>query len=54
MSALLQVIKSTGAADVVFLQEVSRDALTALLEETWIQQNWYTSDAMTQLLETKC
>jgi tyrosyl-DNA phosphodiesterase 2 len=44
MSALLQVIKTTGAADVVFLQEVSREALTALLEEPWIQQNWYTSD----------
>jgi tyrosyl-DNA phosphodiesterase 2 len=26
------------------LQEVSREALTALLEESWIQQNWYTSD----------
>jgi tyrosyl-DNA phosphodiesterase 2 len=26
------------------LQEVSREALTALLEEPWIQQNWYTSD----------
>jgi tyrosyl-DNA phosphodiesterase 2 len=44
MSALLQVIKTTGAADVVFLQEVSREALTALLEESWIQQNWYISD----------
>jgi tyrosyl-DNA phosphodiesterase 2 len=45
MSALVQVIKTTGAADVVFLQEVSREALTALLEESWVQQNWYTSDA---------
>jgi hypothetical protein len=35
MSALLRVIKTTGAADVVFLQEVSREALTALLEESW-------------------
>jgi tyrosyl-DNA phosphodiesterase 2 len=47
MSALLQVIETTGAADVIFLQEVSREALTALLEESWIQQNWYTSDANT-------
>jgi tyrosyl-DNA phosphodiesterase 2 len=45
MSALLQVIKTTGAANVVFLQEVSREALTALLEESWIQQDWYISDA---------
>jgi tyrosyl-DNA phosphodiesterase 2 len=44
MSALLETIKTTGAANVVFLQEVSREALTALLEEPWIQQNWYTSD----------
>ncbi|CAA9963793.1 Endonuclease/Exonuclease/phosphatase family protein [Pyrenophora teres f. maculata] len=45
MSALLQVIKTTGAADVVFLQEVSKEGLAALVEEPWIQQNWYTSDA---------
>jgi tyrosyl-DNA phosphodiesterase 2 len=45
MSALLQMIKTIGAADVIFLQEVPREALTALLEEPWIQQNWYTSDA---------
>ncbi|KAA8620498.1 Endonuclease/Exonuclease/phosphatase family protein [Pyrenophora tritici-repentis] len=45
VSALLEVIKTTGAAGVVFLQEVSRKALTALLEDSWIQQDWYTSDA---------
>jgi tyrosyl-DNA phosphodiesterase 2 len=45
MSALLQVVKTKGAANVVILQEVSREALTTLLEESWIQQNWYTSDA---------
>jgi tyrosyl-DNA phosphodiesterase 2 len=44
MSALLEVIKTTGAANVVFLQEVSREALTALLEKPWIQQDWYISD----------
>jgi tyrosyl-DNA phosphodiesterase 2 len=44
MSALLQVIETTGAADVVFLQEVSREALIALLENSWIQQHWYASD----------
>jgi tyrosyl-DNA phosphodiesterase 2 len=33
MSALLETIKTTGVANVVFLQEVSREALTALLEE---------------------
>jgi tyrosyl-DNA phosphodiesterase 2 len=45
MSALLQVVKTRGAANAVFLQEVSREALTALLEESWVQQDWYTSDA---------
>jgi tyrosyl-DNA phosphodiesterase 2 len=45
MSALLHDVKAKGAADVVFLQEVSKEGLMALLEETWIQQNWYTSDA---------
>ncbi|KAI4605612.1 hypothetical protein J4E83_010504 [Alternaria metachromatica] len=44
MSALLQVVKTTGAADVVLLQEVSREQLTALLEDTWIQRDWYMSD----------
>ncbi|KAI4920651.1 uncharacterized protein J4E92_008294 [Alternaria infectoria] len=44
MSSLLQVIKTTGAADVICLQEVSREGLTALLEDSWIQQNWYISD----------
>ncbi|KAG9187212.1 tyrosyl-DNA phosphodiesterase 2 [Alternaria panax] len=44
ISALLQVIQTTAAADILFLQEVSREALTALLEESWIQQNWYASD----------
>ncbi|RYN44135.1 hypothetical protein AA0113_g4208 [Alternaria arborescens] len=44
MSALLQIIKDMGAADVVFLQDVSRESLTALLEDLWIQQNWYISD----------
>ncbi|KAB2109909.1 hypothetical protein AG0111_0g2261 [Alternaria gaisen] len=44
MSALLQVIKDMGAADVVFLQEVSRESLAALLEDLWIRQNWYISD----------
>ena len=44
MSALLRAIETTGAADVVFLQEVSRKGLTALLEDSWIQQNWYISD----------
>ena len=53
MSALLQVIEITGAADVVFLQEVSREALTALLEESWIQQNWYTSDANASAFENQ-
>ena len=47
MSALLQVIKTTGAADVVFLQEVSTEGLAALLEDSWIQQNWYMSDVDT-------
>ena len=44
MSALLRAIETTGATDVVFLQEVSREGLTALLEDSWIQQNWYISD----------
>ncbi|KAL1801092.1 hypothetical protein ACET3X_001434 [Alternaria dauci] len=44
MSALLRAIENSSAANVVFLQEVSREALTALLEESWIQQNWYMSD----------
>jgi tyrosyl-DNA phosphodiesterase 2 len=46
ISALLQVLKTTtgGAIDIIFLQEVSREALISLLEEPWIQQNWYTSD----------
>ncbi|EUC50568.1 hypothetical protein COCMIDRAFT_32089 [Bipolaris oryzae ATCC 44560] len=38
ISALLEVIKTTGAVNVIFLQEVSKDALTALLEEPWIQK----------------
>ncbi|KAH6639889.1 Endonuclease/exonuclease/phosphatase [Boeremia exigua] len=46
-SALLQAIKLAGAADVISLQEVSREALTAMLEESWIRQDWYTSDADT-------
>jgi hypothetical protein len=45
MSALLQVVRTEVAADVIFLQEVSSEALIALLEESWIQQNWYISDA---------
>jgi tyrosyl-DNA phosphodiesterase 2 len=45
MTALLQVIKTTEAINIIFLQEVSMGALTTLLEESWIQQNWYTSDA---------
>ncbi|KAI4641180.1 hypothetical protein J4E93_008059 [Alternaria ventricosa] len=44
MSALLRAIETTGAADAVFLQEVSREGLTALLEDSWLQQNWYISD----------
>ena len=44
MSALLRAIETAGAADVVFLQEVSEEGLTALLEDSWIQQNWYISD----------
>ncbi|KAJ5030527.1 Endonuclease/exonuclease/phosphatase [Bipolaris maydis] len=44
MSALLEVIKTTGAAKVIFLQEVSKKALTELLEDPWIQRNWYTSN----------
>lgn len=44
MSALLQVIKTTGVADVVFLQEVSREGLAALLGDFWIPQSWYISD----------
>ncbi|KAI4714366.1 hypothetical protein J4E89_000045 [Alternaria sp. Ai002NY15] len=44
MSALLEAIKSKGVADVIFLQEVSREQLTALLEDCWIQQKWYISD----------
>jgi tyrosyl-DNA phosphodiesterase 2 len=47
MSTLLHVMKITGAADVDFLQEVSREALTGLLEGPWVQQNWYISDAGT-------
>lgn len=44
ISALLEVIKTTGATNVIFLQEVSKDALAALLGEPWIQQKWYISD----------
>jgi tyrosyl-DNA phosphodiesterase 2 len=47
MSVLLQIIKTTGAADVIFLQEVSIEALAALLGDSWVQRNWYTSDATT-------
>jgi tyrosyl-DNA phosphodiesterase 2 len=47
ISALLQMVKTIGAVDVIFLQEVSREALLALLEESWVQQYWYTSDADT-------
>jgi tyrosyl-DNA phosphodiesterase 2 len=45
MSALLQAIKTTGSADVNFLQEVSYEALDALLDDPWVRRNWYTSDA---------
>lgn len=45
ISALLHAVQTTAAADVLFLQEVSRDALTALLANSWIQQNWYVSEA---------
>jgi tyrosyl-DNA phosphodiesterase 2 len=45
MSTLLQVIRTTGAADIIFLQEVSREALTARPEDSWVQQNCYISDA---------
>lgn len=45
MSVLLQTIKTTGSADVKTLQEVSYEALDALLDDPWVRQNWYTSDA---------
>ncbi|PVI05023.1 hypothetical protein DM02DRAFT_517722 [Periconia macrospinosa] len=45
MSALLQVIRNTKVADILLLQEVSREALVHLLEDAWVQQYWYTSDA---------
>ena len=45
ISALLQAIRNTEVADILLLQEVSKEALVHLLEDPWIQQNWYTSDA---------
>jgi tyrosyl-DNA phosphodiesterase 2 len=53
ISALLQAIKTTGAADVIFLQEVCREALQALLKDSWIQQQWYTSDIDTSAFGTQ-
>lgn len=44
MPALLQTIKTTGAVDAAFLQEVSKDTLRVLLEGFWIRKYWYTSD----------
>lgn len=45
ISALLQAIRDTEVTDILLLQEVSKEALVHLLEDVWIQQNWYTSDA---------
>ncbi|KAF1999260.1 hypothetical protein P154DRAFT_546424 [Amniculicola lignicola CBS 123094] len=36
---------STVSADVILLQEVSKEALRELLEDGWIRQGWYTSSA---------
>jgi len=44
MSALLRTIKLTAIPDIIFLQEVSRNALIALLSDPWVQEHWYLSD----------
>ncbi|KAF1839717.1 hypothetical protein BDW02DRAFT_604322 [Decorospora gaudefroyi] len=44
MRALLRSVEST-MADVIFLQEVSKVALTELLRQPWIEEHWYASEA---------
>lgn len=48
ISALISHIQNlTTPADIIFVQEVSRPALSALLETPWIRENWYSSEADT-------
>lgn len=44
MTALLYAIESQTNPDVVFLQEVNREALAQLLDHPWIKRGWYCSD----------
>lgn len=48
ISALISHIQSlVTPADIIFLQEVSRSALLALLEMPWLRGHWYSSEADT-------
>jgi len=48
ISALISRIQSlVPAADIVFLQEVSRAALSELLATPWLRDSWYSSEADT-------
>lgn len=48
ISALISHIQSlTTPVDIIFLQEVSRSALWALLEMPWLREHWYSSEADT-------
>lgn len=50
ISALISHIQNlTAPADIIFLQEVSRPALSAILETPWIRENWYSSEADSQV-----
>ena len=48
ISALISHIQNLATpADIIFLQEVSRPALSTLLETPWIRENWCSSEADT-------
>jgi tyrosyl-DNA phosphodiesterase 2 len=45
MLALLRVIQTAASADILFFQEVSKEALATLLSDPWIQQHWQSTEA---------
>ncbi|KAI1771857.1 Endonuclease/exonuclease/phosphatase [Hypoxylon cercidicola] len=46
MTAILTHIQhSDAAADLIFFQEVSRPALTTILQDQWVREGWYVSEA---------
>ena len=48
VSAIISHIQNlVPAADIIFLQEVSRPALSALLAIPWLREHWYSSEADT-------